>query len=235
MCTWKETAWWQSWKRHMERRRVVKSVTAEWFFFFQKNELLFSENYLSGLCNCIFGISGNEMPGWWKVGGFPREAVMRNCKNAEGIWSTTLWKLGWDRLKGTIKDLLFAPTTVLLLLWIPLKFKWGVALAGFHGMCQFPLVDHSTGADTLPWSLVRRAYLFKWNLHSLVGGSGRGKGRGTLFWVKVTSSAGFPNFRGFSSFLGYLVYLTSGPAIMWYKVKPGNQNGNPKGRHKQPW
>ena len=37
---------------------------------------------------------------------FPGDTIMRKCKNAEGIQSMTLWKLGWDHLKGT-KDVLF--------------------------------------------------------------------------------------------------------------------------------
>lgn len=54
---------------------------------------------------------------------FPRDPVMRECKNAVGIRSMTLWKLGWGHLKGTIKDVLFTPMAVLLLWWISLKFK----------------------------------------------------------------------------------------------------------------
>lgn len=38
---------------------------------------------------------------------FPGDIIMRRCKNAEGIQSITLWKLGWDHLRGTTKDVLF--------------------------------------------------------------------------------------------------------------------------------
>lgn len=38
---------------------------------------------------------------------FPGDTIIRKCKNAEGIRSMTLWKLGWDHLKGTTKGVLF--------------------------------------------------------------------------------------------------------------------------------
>lgn len=40
---------------------------------------------------------------------FPGETIMRRCKNAEGIQNMTLWKLGWDHLRGITKDVLFPP------------------------------------------------------------------------------------------------------------------------------
>lgn len=46
----------------------------------------------------------NQIPECQELRGFPGNTIIRKCKNAEGIQSMTLWKLGWDHLKGTTKD-----------------------------------------------------------------------------------------------------------------------------------
>ena len=86
---------------------------------------------------------------------FPGDTIMRKCKNAEGIQSMTLWKLGWDHLKGT-KDVLF-PVSVLLLAWIPLRFTQGVVLGRAPLNVPFPfLPDHNDGVICSPAAWQKR-------------------------------------------------------------------------------